>query len=46
MKSIRISEENYMRLSKLRLESETCSDILERLIEFYEKNCLDDFSDE
>lgn len=46
MKTIRVSEEIHTKLSHLGLKSETYNDIIARLISAYEKEYLEDFSDE
>ena len=46
MKTIRVSEEIHTKLSHLGLKSETYNDIIGRLISAYEKEYLEDFSDE
>ncbi len=46
MKTIRVSEEIHTKLSHLGLKSETYNDIIARLISAYEKEYLEDFTDE
>ena len=46
MKTIRVSEENHYKLSKIGLKSETYDDIIERLITIYENWDLEDFDEE
>lgn len=46
MKTIRVSEEVHTKLSHLGLKSETYNDIISRLIDSYEDNYLEEFSDE
>ena len=46
MKTIRVSEEIHERLSHLGLKSETYNDIIERLINVYEKIYFEEFTDD
>ena len=46
MKIIRVSDNIHSKLSSLGLKSETFSDIIERLIIFYEEENFNDFDDD
>ena len=46
MKTIRITEEVHTKLAHLGLKAETYNDIIDRLIEEYEKMYFDELSDE
>lgn len=46
MKTICVSEEIHERLSHLGLKSETYNDIIERLIDVYEKTYFEEFTDD
>ena len=46
MKTIRVTGKNHSRLSNLGLKSETFDDIIERLLNFYEYENFEDFSEE
>ena len=46
MKTIRVSEETHERLSYLGLKSETDNDIIERLMNFYEKTYFEEFTED
>lgn len=46
MKTIRVTEEVHTKLVHLGLKSETCNDIIARLIEVYERIYFEELSDD